>query len=117
MKSTLSNAGRIVYAVVMAIFGIFHFMSADQMAGMVPIPGGVIWIYLTGLALILAAVAIIIKKKMSLATMLLGIMLLIFALSIWLPGAIGGDQASTSSFLKDLALAAAAFYISGNSED
>ena len=117
MKSTLISVGRIVYAIVMAIFGLFHFMNGANMAAMVPIPGGIFWIYLTGAALILAAVAIIINKKASLATLLLGIMLAIFALSLWLPGAIGGDQAATSNFLKDLALAAAAFYMSGNSED
>ena len=113
MKSTLSNGGRILYAAVMGLFGVFHFLNGDAMAGMVPIPGGVIWVYLTGLALVLAAVSIIIKKKMALATMLLGIMLVIFALSIHLPG----GEASMPSLLKDLALAGAAFYISGNSED
>ena len=83
------------------------------MAGMVPIPGGVIWVYLTGLALVLAAVSMIIKKKMALATMLLGIMLVIFALSIHLPG----GQDSMPMLLKDLGLAGGAFFISGNSED
>ncbi|TVR78243.1 MAG: DoxX family protein [Saprospirales bacterium] len=101
--------GRYLFAIPMAVFGIFHFMSANDMAGMVPLPGGVVWVYLTGLALILAAVSIIIRKHDRLACFLLGIMLLIFALSIHLPGFLEGDQGSTANFLKDIALAGGAF--------
>lgn len=112
-----TNLGRIMYAVPMAIFGLFHFMNANAMAGMVPVPGGVIWVYLTGVALVAAGVSIIIKKKASLATLLLGILLLIFAFTIHLPGAIDGAQASTSNFLKDFALAGAALFMSGKLSD
>jgi putative oxidoreductase len=115
MKSILTNAGRIVYALIMLVFGSFHLMNGPKMVGMVPgfIPGGVIIVYLTGVALILAGVAIIIKKKMGLAAMLLGIFLLLTALTVHLPG----GEASMPMLLKDLALAGAAFYISGNAED
>ena len=109
--------GRILYAIPMLMFGVFHFGNADGMAGMVPIPGGVIWVYLTGIALIAAAVSIFINKKMKLATMLLGLMLLIIALSIHLPGVIGGSESSMPMLLKDLGLAGGAFFISGNSSD
>ncbi len=109
--------GRILFAIPMLMFGVFHFGNADGMAGMVPIPGGVIWVYLTGIALIAASVSIIINKKMKLATMLLGIMLLIFVLSIHLPGLIGGNESSMPMLLKDLGLAGGAFFISGNSSD
>ncbi|MEQ9425247.1 MAG: DoxX family protein [Cyclobacteriaceae bacterium] len=113
----LGLIGRIIYAIPMLMFGVFHFGNADAMAGMVPIPGGAIWVYLTGAALVAAAVAIFINKKMKLATFLLGIMLLIFALSIHLPGVIGGSETSMPSLLKDLGLAGGAFFISGHSED
>ena len=109
--------GRILFAIPMLLFGVFHFGNADGMAGMVPIPGGVIWVYLTGLALIAAAVAIVINKKMKLATMLLGIMLLLFALTIHLPGVIGGSESSMPMLLKDLGLAGGALFMSGNSSD
>ncbi|RMG24851.1 MAG: DoxX family protein [Bacteroidetes bacterium] len=99
----------------MAVFGLFHFMSGPDMAEKVPIPGGIFWVYLTGAALIAAAVSIMIRKKDQLAGLLLGIMLLIFALSIHLPGVLeGGDQAMRDSmpmFLKDTALAGAAWLI------
>ncbi|WP_350356666.1 DoxX family protein [Fodinibius salsisoli] len=116
----LSKAGRFLYAIPFGIFGLFHFMNGSQMAGMVPIPGGVFWIYLTGVALLAACVSIIIQKKARLACLLLGVMLLIFALSIHLPGVIGAEsgqamQASMSSLLKDTALAGAAWILAGYS--
>lgn len=117
MKTTLLTAGRILYAIPFAIFGLFHFMNADGMAAMVPVPGGVIWVYLTGIAMLAAAVAVIIKKKSALATLLLGILLIIYALSIQLPMVLGGNEMAMGQVLKDLALAGAAFYYSGNTED
>lgn len=107
--NAILGLGRYLFAIPFAIFGIFHFMNANAMAGMVPLPGGVFWIYLTGLALLLAAISIIIRKMDRLACLLLGILLLVFALSIHLGGAIDGDQASTTNFLKDVALAGGAF--------
>ena len=115
----LGLIGRILFAIPMLIFGIFHFGNADGMAGMVPsfIPGGVIWIYITGLALLAAGVSILIQKKMKLATFLLGIMLLIFVLTMHLPGVIGGNESSMPMLLKDLGLAGGAFFISGNTSE
>jgi len=117
MDSTISKVGRYLYAIPFGVFGLFHFMMAENMAGMVPLPGGVIWVYLTGVALLAAAVSIIIEKKTRLATLLLGVMLAIFALSIHLPGAMGGNEASMPNLLKDLALAGGAFYMAGNYSD
>jgi len=113
MHTLTSTVARIIFAVPFAIFGLFHFMNASAMAGMVPIPGGVFWIYLTGAALIAASISILIKKEARLACLLLALLLAIFALSIHLPGALGGDQASVSSMLKDLALAGAALGFAG----
>lgn len=113
----LPVAGKYMYAIPMIIFGVFHLTSAGDMAGMVPIPGGVFWVYLTGAALAAAGVAILIGKKAQLATQLLGLMLLIFALSIHLPGVMGGSQMSMPSLLKDLALAGGAWFMSGHFHD
>lgn len=108
-----------MYAIPMAVFGLFHFMSASDMGGMVPsfIPGGVFWVYLTGAALIAAAVAIIIGKKAKLATQLLGLMLLLFALLIHLVSVMNGNDMSMPSLLKDVALAGGAWYMSGQLSD
>ncbi len=117
MNILTNHVSRYLYALPFAVFGLFHFMNASGMAGMVPIPGGMFWVYLTGAAHLAAAVSIIIETKTRLAGLLLGVMLLIFALSIHLPGAIGGSQASTTNFLKDIALAGAAWFIAGNYGD
>jgi uncharacterized membrane protein len=116
MKS-LQFLGKVIFAVPFIIFGFGHLGNAGSMAGMVPdyLPAKEIWVYITGIALLLASISIIINKKTRLATLLLGIMLLLFALLIHLPG-MSESQASFASFLKDTALAGAAFFISANSK-
>ena len=110
--NAIFNAGRFLYAIPMAIFGLLHLMNADAMAPMAPF-GGVIMVYITGLALIAAAISIMIGKMDKLAAALLGLMLLIFALTIHLPGVMSGDEARMMSsmpmFLKDTALAGGAW--------
>lgn len=118
MKS-LGFVGKLMYAGPMAMFGIFHFMGAESMTGMVPdfIPAPIVFVYLTGVALILAAVAIVLGKKARLATQLLGLMLALFAVLIHLPGFVNQDPVGSSMFLKDIALAGAAWYMSAHLTD
>lgn len=113
MDAYPTKVGRIVFAIPFAIFGVFHFLNAAAMAGMVPIPGGVVWVYLTGVAHLAAAISFIVGKYGRLAGQLLALMLLIFALSIHLPAVLGGDQASMTNFLKDVALAGGALVVAG----
>lgn len=115
----LGFIGKLLYALPLAVFGSFHFMSAQDMKGTVPgyFPAPVFWIYLTGLALLLAAIAIIINKKAKLATLLLGIMLLCFAVLIHFPGFLEQAQPDSAMFLKDTALAGAAFFLSAHLEN
>ncbi len=111
ITNALGGIAKYLIAIPSAIFGVLHFMGADMMAGMVPIPGGAIWVYITGACLIAAAVAIVIGKKARLAATLLGVLLLVFVLAIHLPGTIaGGDggQMSLMSMLKDLMIAGGA---------
>lgn len=68
--------GRYLFAIPFAIFGIMHFMNAEQMAGMAP--GGEIMVYITGVAHLLASISILIGKYDKLAAVLLAIMLLLF---------------------------------------
>ncbi|PIB35316.1 DoxX family protein [Reichenbachiella sp. 5M10] len=111
--------GKFLFAIPMMIFGIFHFMSADGMSGMVPsyLPGGIFWVYLTGVALIAAALGIIIGKKAKTASQLLGLMLILFAVMIHLPSVMGGSDSSMPSLLKDIALGGAAWFIAGHVRD
>ncbi len=107
--------GRILFGLPLALFGILHFVMAGMMAGMVPsfLPGGALWVYITGLALILAALAVIANRMVGLAGVLLGIMLLGFVCTVHLPALLGGDQAAMSNLLKDTSMAGAAFYFAG----
>lgn len=107
------NLGKYIYAVPFALFGIMHLMNANAMAGMAPF-GGAIIVYITGLALIAAAVSIIIGKMDKLGAALLGVMLLLFALLVHGSGVANAAddmaaQMSMSNMLKDLALAGAAW--------
>ncbi len=119
MKALTTTVARYLYAIPFVIFGLFHFMNAGKMAPMVPLPGGVFWIYLTGLGLVAAGISIIIQKRAKLAALLLGIMLLIFILTIHLPGLMNEATMQTSmmNLLKDMALMGAAFTYSGLATD
>ena len=99
--------GKYLFALPLIGFGAGHLMNAEAMAGMAPF-GGVIVIYITGLALVAAAVSIIIGKMDKLACVLLCVFLLSTALLIWMPGMMDGDQASMTNFMKDLAMAGGA---------
>lgn len=109
----LPKVGRFLFAIPMAVFGVMHFMNAQMMAGIVPIPGGVVWVYVTGVALLAAAVAIMIGKQAVLATRLLALFLLLTATTVHLPALLGGDQTAMSQVLKDIALAGGALVLSG----
>lgn len=108
------RSGKYLFAIPFVVFGVFHFMNASGMAGMVPIPGGEIWVYVTGIALIAAGVAILIGRMDKMAAFLLGILMLVFVFSLHVPGIINAAdemarQNSMSGLLKDLALAGGAW--------
>ncbi len=123
MKQLTTTVARILFAVPFLVFGLVHFMKGSQMAGYVPsfIPGGVFWVYLVGLALIAAAVSILIQKKAKLACLLLAILLMIFVLTIHIPGLFSDNpmqaQLAMTMMLKDLALSGAALFFSGSYSD
>lgn len=110
--NSITGLGRYLFALPLVVFGIFHFMSADNMAGMVPIPGGAIWVYITGICMIAAAVSIFIGRYDKLATLLLAALMLVYILGVNLKGVMGGDQMATISSLKDLMIAGGALMYS-----
>lgn len=117
MKSLTTTVARILFAAPFGVFGLIHLGSGPQMANYVPsfIPGGVFWIYLTGLAMLGASISMIIKKFAKLSSFLLAVMLGIFILTIHIPG-LGNEatmQMSLTNLLKDLGLAAGALTWSG----
>ncbi len=84
----LSLIGRILFALPFGIFGLNHFLMVDFFTGMLTsfIPGTGFTVLLSGVFLILASVSIIIKKYIRISCYLLAAMLLIFILSIHIPG-------------------------------
>lgn len=111
MKILTDLVARILFAVPMLVFGVFHFMNAEGMAEMAPF-GGKIIVYITGLGLLAAAVSILIKKKAALACLLLGVFFLLTALTVNIP-AMQTDEMAMSHVLKDLALAGGVWFMSG----
>ena len=117
--NNLKNIGRIMFAVPFGMFGMMHIMMASNMTGMVPswVPGGVLWVYVTGMALVAAAISIIAKKQIYLASVLLAVLLGVFVMTIHLPALLGGDQMAMGGMLKDISLAGGALLIAGLFKD
>ncbi len=101
-----SKVARVLFALPFAIFGLFHFLNASAMAGMVPVPGGVFWIYFTGAALIAGSIGIVSGILGRLAAFGLSALLVTFILGIHLPGLTNPEmqQAATMGLLKDVSL-------------
>lgn len=118
----MSTIGRFMFAIPFLIFGMMHFMKAGMMAGMIPswLPGGVFWVYLTGLALIAVAVSLMIKKMMKLSGTMLAALLLMFVMFIHIPMLVSGNemmmQMAMPNMLKDMALAGGALILSRTEE-
>jgi putative oxidoreductase len=123
----LTTTGRILFALPFGIMGLNHFIMKSYYLGMVStfIPGGGYTIIITGLALIAASVSIIAKKYIQLSCLLLALLLLIFILTIHVPGlfdstvlTIGNmhPTAATLAFIelmKDASLMGGALMIAG----
>lgn len=108
--NSILGLGKYLFAIPFAVFGVFHFMNADAMAGMAF--GSPILVYIAGAGLIAASVSILIGKYDKLATVLLAVLLLIFVFAVHLKSASAGDY---SGLLKDIALAGAAMMYAGTS--
>jgi uncharacterized membrane protein len=119
----ISKIAIYLLAIVMIRFGIYHFQHPHNMMAFVPsnLPGGITWVYVVGVAFILAAIAFITNKFVKLAGYLLALLLIIFVLTIHLPnfnqaGDPGERQNALINLLKDLALAAFALHIAGSAD-
>ena len=113
MINTLTGLGKWLLMIPFAAFGIMHLLGADKMAGMVPIPGGSLWVYLTGLGMIAFAASIVLGKYDKLGAVLTALMLVVFILTLHLPAAMKGDQMAVMGLLKDLGLAGGALLYAG----
>lgn len=114
-----SKFAKIAFALVMAIFGAMHFLYGQKMSPMIPewLPMPILWVYLTGAALIAYGAAIILNNKLQkIAGYLLAVMLFLFIIIIHLPNMESNADQALPMVLKDLALAFVAIFIANNTE-
>ena len=123
-ESLVSRIAVTILAIVMAVFGSYHFLNAREMIVFVPdfLPGGIIWVYLVGIAFIVAALSFFTHRYMKFAGYMLGVILIIFVLTLHLPNWLNsGDKEmrnlALTNLLKDSAIAAFALYIASKSDN
>jgi uncharacterized membrane protein len=119
-NKTIYKVGIVLYALVIGFFGVNHFLNGTGFQNTVPsfIPGGIFWVYLTGVALIAAAISFLTGKQTRLAGLLLAAFLIIVVLTVHLPALIhsSGDSLvsiALTNLVKDTGLAGAALMIAG----
>jgi putative oxidoreductase len=117
----LTTAGRILFALPFAIFGINHFLMLDYYVGMLTsfIPLGAYTIIITGILMIATSISIMTKKYIIQSTLILASLLLLFIATIHIPHLIeGGDRATTLiALLKDISLMGGSLMIAGLSAE
>jgi len=113
----ISTAGRILFALPFAVFGINHFLMMDYYMGMLTsfIPKTAFVMILTGLLLIAASISILTKKYVKISTLLLALLLFIFILTIHIPHLIKGVDTTVTliTMLKDISLMGGSLMIAG----
>lgn len=107
-----------VFSIIIGLFGASQILNAGDMSVNVPgfIPAARVFTYLSGGALLLAAISFIIDRFARLAGYLLALLLLMIVFVIDIPGAIQAREHALRSLfitnaLKDVALAMAAMII------
>jgi uncharacterized membrane protein YphA (DoxX/SURF4 family) len=113
----ITTAGRILFALPFAVFGINHFLMMDYYMGMLTsfIPQTAFLMVLTGICLIAASISIITKKLVRIATLLLALLLFIFILTIHIPHLVHGVDTTVTmiTMLKDISLMGGSLMIAG----
>lgn len=106
-----TRVASIIYAITIAAFGVRNILKADAMDTIVPdyMPGGIAWMYITGICLLLAAIAILLNNSLTrVACYLLALMLIIFICTLHVKTALDGNP---RNLLTDLAMAMGAIII------
>lgn len=120
MKFLTSTVAKLLYALPFAGFGLFHFMGTADMVEMLHPPGGAAMVYVSGVALIAAAVSIITGLYTKWACLGLALMMVLIVILLHIPNMNAADEClkngAMPAILKDLSLAGAALFIAGHSE-
>ena len=121
IQHIISRIAIFLLSTVMIIFGIQHFTRPYDLVVKVPqvLPGGILWVYIAGVAFILAAISFMTNILVRVSGYLLALMLFVFVITIDWP-----DYRNTAdkvyeytafiNLLKDAAIGAFALYIASN---
>jgi putative oxidoreductase len=113
----ITAAGRILFALPFAIFGINHFLMLDYYLGMLTsfIPFGAYTIILTGILLIVTSVCIVTKKFILQSTIILASLLFLFIITIHIPHLFNESERTITiiALLKDISLLGGSIMIAG----
>ena len=119
-SQSIYRIGVVLYALVIGFFGVNHFLNGTGFQKSIPsfIPYGIFWVYLTGAALIAAAISFLIGKYTRAAGLFLAVFLLIIVLTIHLPALMHSEGSpivsiALTNLVKDTGLAGAALMIAG----
>jgi uncharacterized membrane protein YphA (DoxX/SURF4 family) len=113
--SQLAVFGRVMFAASLVVFAVQHFLYAKFVATLIPawIPARLFWSYFVGIAFIAAALAIVARKMARAASILLGVMFLIWVVILHMPRVAAsprnGDE--VTSLLVALAMGGASFIL------
>lgn len=109
----LVNTGRVLFGIAAIVFGVDHFLALTLIAGLIPawMPGHLFLASLTGAAMIVAGVSIIIRWKDNWAAFGLGTIFLLFVLTLHVPRVLADPRSPDewSSALIALAMCGAAW--------
>jgi uncharacterized membrane protein len=121
-KDKLLTLGRFLLALPMIAFGVLHFVFSAFAPGIQPmsmavtfvLPGQPFWSYLTGAVFLGAGVCMFLNKQVRLAATLTGIVILLFALLVWVPRLVAHpEDIAGGNYLKDMGLAGGALILAG----
>lgn len=113
----LVDAGRVLFAVALVVFGVQHFLYAKFIATLIPawIPGHLFWAYFVGVAFVAAALSIATRVQGRLAAVLLGLMFLLWVIVLHAPRVMAAphDGNGWTSAIVALAMSGGAFVMAG----
>jgi len=118
---SIYRVGIVLYALVIGFFGVNHFLNGTGFQNTIPsfLPYHIFWVYLTGVALIAAAISFLTGKQTKMAGLFLFFYLIIVVLTIHLPAVIRSEgtpivSIALTNMVKDTGLAGAALMIAGS---
>ncbi len=117
---SIYRIGVVLYALVIGFFGVNHFLNGTGFQNTIPsfIPYHIFWVYLTGVALIAAAISFLTGKYTRAAGLFLALYLLVIVLTIHLPALMRAEgnpiiSIALTNLVKDTGLAGASLMIAG----